>query len=52
MELLTKKCPDCGKKINSLYPTQLDQNYNAHVSVCKKKKKKRDKNVQPPVLRA
>jgi len=35
---LEKTCPYCGKVISSLYPTQLDYNYRAHLLSCKKKK--------------
>jgi len=32
--ILKKKCPYCGKVIYSLYPTQLEYNYTAHVVTC------------------
>lgn len=38
MQILKKKCPDCGKKITSMYPEQLKYNYEAHLISCKKNK--------------
>lgn len=35
MEIKKKVCPHCGKKIESLYDTQLDYNYQAHLLSCK-----------------
>lgn len=37
-KVLTKKCPYCGKEISSMYESQLEYNYQAHVLSCKKKK--------------
>ncbi len=35
--IIKKRCKMCGKEIKSLYPKQLDYNYEAHVLACKKK---------------
>jgi len=37
MEILKKECPHCKKVIESLYPKQLEYNYQAHVISCKMK---------------
>ena len=37
MDVFKKQCPKCGKEITSLYPEQLEQNYDVHIAACKKK---------------
>jgi DNA repair exonuclease SbcCD ATPase subunit len=39
VEIYSKTCPVCGKKISSLYKRQLDSNMKSHLRRHKKKKK-------------
>jgi hypothetical protein len=36
-KMMKKICSKCGKVIESLYPKQLDYNFNAHRISCEKK---------------
>jgi hypothetical protein len=39
VEIYTKTCPVCGKKISSLYKRQLDSNMKSHLKRHRKAKK-------------
>jgi len=38
--IFKKSCPHCGKEFRSLFETQLDYNFKAHVESCEKKHNK------------
>ena len=44
MEIKTKLCPLCGKMIQSIYQTQLEWNYDAHLRSCENKLKEDNQN--------
>ena len=50
MEILKKECPYCEKIIESLYPKQLEYNYQAHVISCKIKINQKKENEKKPEI--
>jgi len=45
LKIIRKRCPHCNKEIKSLYPKQLEQNYQAHVLACKQKIMEQENNL-------
>jgi len=43
MKKLKKICPICGKVIESLYESQLDYNFKAHLITCEKRQERKEK---------
>jgi len=39
-KILKKICPYCGKEIISIYKSQLEYNFKAHILSCKNRKDK------------